>query len=256
MSNDTAGGDAGLDRSEDAGTTGVQHWRETVLDVFFGDAAGLTLFLAAVVFLVATWRVGSFFNDIGVFVPAVRRLAAGHLSLGAPGAVAEYYPGMFYHGGQVYARNYGQLAASLPAYWVTAAVGPTAVRALVVVAWSLLVVVVAGRVGRRFDRRRGALAVGGGLACVALLANTLAFEPLAGGRAAILALQSTSVLFGAFTGVLVYRLLARRHGTTQRRADARSPGGCRRPLAGSVRAHQLRHLRRSRQAPAVPPGRR
>lgn len=193
--------------------TSARRWRQAAVDVCFGDAAGLTLFLAAVVFLVATWRVGTFFNDIGLFVPAVRRLSAGQLSLGAPGAISEYYPGMYYHDGQVYARNYGQLAVSLPAYWATTAVGPTAVRALVVVGWSLLVVVVAGRVGRRYDRRRVALAVGGAVAGVALLSNLLAFEPLAPGRGAILALQSTSLLFGAFTGVLVYRLLARRHGT-------------------------------------------
>jgi len=188
-------------------------WRETTVEVLFGDATGLTLFLSAVVFLVATWRVGTFFNDVDLFVPALRQFADGRLALGPPGDIAEYYPGMYYHDGLVYARNYGQLAASLPAYWVARALGPIATRGLVVLGWSVLVVVVTTRIGRRYDHRRTGLAVGGAVASVVLLANHLAFEPLAAGEAAIIALQSTSVLFGAFTGVLLYRLLARRHGT-------------------------------------------
>lgn len=224
MSSDTTAGDGGVDaggeRTVETGESVgwrkaasiVRRWRKTAVEVCFGDAAGLTLFLGAVGFLVATWRVGTFFNDVGLFVPALRRLAGGSLALGAPGEIAEYYPGMYYHDGQVYARNYGQLAAGLPAYWLARTLGPTAVRAVVVVGWSLLVVVVAARVGTRYDRRREALVVGGAVAGVALLANALTFEPLAAGRAAIVALQSTSLLVGAFTGVLVYRLLARHHG--------------------------------------------
>jgi hypothetical protein len=40
--------------------------RRAVTATCFGDGTGLTLFLAALAWLVLTWRVGTFFNDVAM----------------------------------------------------------------------------------------------------------------------------------------------------------------------------------------------
>lgn len=191
----------------------LRRLRRQTLEICFGDGAGFTLFLACVAFLVLTWRVGTFFNDIGLFVPALDRLAEGHLSLGAPTELDQGFPGMYYEGGQVYARNYGELVFSLPAYWLVGLVDATLLRALVVLGWSGLLAVLSVRIATHYGRRRIGIAVGGALGLLSMAANAATFRVFLDSQKTIIALQLTTMLFAAFTGVFIYRLLARRYGT-------------------------------------------
>jgi len=182
-----------------------------VRDACFGDAAGLTLFLAFGAYLILIWRTGTFFNDVGLFRPALEHLANGQLALGAPSELESGYPGMYYEDGLVYARNYGQLALSLPAYWIARALGGVAIRALSVVVWSGLLFALAVRIGSRLGRRRAGAAVGGALAVAALVVNVFTFRPFLATQLDIIALQTTTMLCAAVVGLLLYRLFARRY---------------------------------------------
>ncbi|MFB6086960.1 MAG: hypothetical protein ABEJ85_00440 [Haloarculaceae archaeon] len=187
----------------------IRRLRRSTVAVLFGDGTGLTLFLATLAVFVVLWRAGAFINDAALFVPQLERLAAGHLSLGAPGDVARIFPGMHLVDGQVYGRNYGQVALAVPVYWLLDAVGMAAFQWFVVVAWSGLLAAVAVRVGTHYGRRRLGAAVGGAVAIAALLANAATFRSTFDGLTAIVALQVTTMLVAAFTGVLLYRIVAR-----------------------------------------------
>ncbi|MFB6151489.1 MAG: hypothetical protein ABEJ40_06765 [Haloarculaceae archaeon] len=207
---DESGSRSGPNQSDDR----TDPDRSGTVAVVFGDSIGLTVFLGALVLFGLTWRTEVFFNDIKLFVRMVGRLANGHLALGTVSGVDWLAPGMHVANGRVYGRNVGQVAFAVPFVWLVEAVDAVAdVRAVVVVGWSALVAVVAARVGTAAGYRRRGLAVGVVLAAGSLALNAAYYRPYVG-DAAILGLQLSTMVAGAYTGVLVYRLLARRHGTT------------------------------------------
>ena len=156
----------GLGRFSPAGSR-FERVGATVTRVCFGDRGGLTVFVGAMAVLVLVWRFGTFFNDVGLFVPTLERLAAGHLSLGRPTEIERLYPGMHVADGQVYARNYGQVALGVPVLYALEAVHAVVdLQWVIVVGWSLLLAATATLAGEQVGRRRHGLAVGVALAAV------------------------------------------------------------------------------------------
>jgi uncharacterized membrane protein YgcG len=196
--------EAARDRTERAAAS--------VTRVCFGGRAGLTVFVASLAFLVLTWRVGTFFNDIEVFPRVLGRMAAGELSLGTVYEVTDIEPGMYQADGKVYGRNYGQAALALPLLWLLEAVDPVVdLRWLVVVGWSGLLAATGYLVGEQTGFRRRGLAIGVVVGLAALAANAQYYKPFVFDLE-VIALQFSTMLIAACTGVLVYRLLARMHG--------------------------------------------
>lgn len=187
--------------------------RRAVVEVAFGDAAGVVVFCVALVFFVLTWRVGQFITDIELFGAMLVHLADGSLALGTVGETG-VYPGMHRVGATVYGRNYGQVAASVPVYWFVEALGPARFHWLVVVGWSGLVAAVVVAVGTHFGRRQAGIAVGGTTALLALAANAVTFPraTVFGADSAFVALQVTTMLAAATTSVVLYRLCRRQAG--------------------------------------------
>ncbi|WP_436926842.1 hypothetical protein [Halosimplex amylolyticum] len=185
----------------------------TLTRVLFGGRPGLALFCGSLALFVLTWRVGVFFNDIGLFVPMLERMSDGHLSFGKMGELGYGYPGMHYVDGRVYGRGYGVVGLALPVLWGLELLDPLVdLRWLVVVGWSGLVLATTALVGEHVGRRRRGLAVGAALAAAALLGNAWFYKPFRVDLN-VLALQAVTILAGAVIVVTVYRLLADRHGT-------------------------------------------
>ncbi|MFB6141565.1 MAG: hypothetical protein ABEJ26_14150 [Halosimplex sp.] len=195
--------------------------RERVVDraaaltrVLFGGRAGLALFCGSLALFVSTWRLGVFFNDIELYPLMLERVAAGHLSLGAPEQLETIYPGMHHRAGEIYGRGYGVAGFALPVLWGVELLRPLVdLRWVVVLGWSGLVLATVGLVGDLVDRRRLGLAVGGALAGVGLVANAWFYKPFVM-EVGTFALQVSTMLAGAVLVVGVYRLLAHRHGAT------------------------------------------
>ncbi|MFC7139598.1 hypothetical protein ACFQMA_07070 [Halosimplex aquaticum] len=186
----------------------------TLTRVLFGGRPGLALFCGSLALFVLTWRVGVFFNDIGLFVPMLERMSEGHLSFGRMGELDYGYPGMHYHDGLVYGRGYGVVGLALPVLWGLELLDPLVdLRWLVVVGWSGLALATCALVGDQIGRRRRGLAVGAGLAAVALIGNAWFHKPFQSDLI-IMALQLSTMFAGAAIVVAVYRLLADRHGET------------------------------------------
>jgi len=186
----------------------------TLTRTLFGGRAGLALFCGSLALFVLTWRVGVFFNDIGLYPTMLEYVSRGELSFGTPDEVDFGYPGMHHRDGELYGRGYGLVALALPFFWGLELLDPLVdLRWLVVVGWSALLLATAGLVGEQTGHRRRGLAVGGALAVVALVGNAWFYKPF---RADLqtMALQLSTMLAGAVVVVAVYRLLADRHGTT------------------------------------------
>jgi len=186
----------------------------TLTRTLFGGRAGLALFCGSLALFVLTWRVGVFFNDIGLYPTMLEYVSRGELSFGTPDEVDFGYPGMHHRDGELYGRGYGLVALALPFFWGLELLDPLVdLRWLVVVGWSALLLAAAGLVGEQTGHRRRGLAVGGALAVVALVGNAWFYKPF---RADLqtMALQLSTMLAGAVVVVAVYRLLADRHGTT------------------------------------------
>ncbi|WP_436929402.1 hypothetical protein [Halosimplex halobium] len=186
----------------------------TLTRVLFGGRPGLALFCGALALYLLTWRVGVFFNDIGLYTWMLERLADGRLSLGVPGELGRSYPGMHYRDGRVWGRGYGLVALGLPVYWAVEAIDPLVdLRWLVVAAFSALVAATTALVGDLVGQRRRGLAAGVGLGALALAGNAWFYKPLRVEPSTV-ALQLATILAGAVVVVAVYRLVALRHGRT------------------------------------------
>ncbi|WP_415380283.1 hypothetical protein [Halosimplex sp. TS25] len=186
----------------------------TLTRTLFGGRPGLALFCGSLALFVLTWRVGVFFNDIGLFVPMLKRMSEGYLSFGPMGELDYGYPGMHHTDGMVYGRGYGVVGLSLPVLWGLELLDPLVdLRWLVVVGWSGLALATCTLVGEQIGRRRRGLVVGVVLAAVALIGNAWFHKPFQSDLT-IMALQLSTMLAGAIIVVAVYRLLADRHGET------------------------------------------
>ncbi|MFB6188411.1 MAG: hypothetical protein ABEI57_00870 [Halapricum sp.] len=187
--------------------------------IVFGDYLGLALFLGTLCYLAVLTRVGIFITDTYTTANAFVALTHGHLAVEhAVYGPSLATPGMHVVDGAHYGRNYGQLVLSLPAYWLLRGVGLVAdLRIALVASWSLALLAFSLVVGRLLDYRREFALAGSALALVMFVANVAVATPLPGKIVPVLAMQLTSIVAGALTAVVAYRLVGdlttRRTGT-------------------------------------------
>jgi len=197
-----------------ARAAGVVGKARTRLDRLFlwlvGDRTGGALFLGALLVYALGWQAGIVIVDTYALANGLVAVADGHLFVErvafGPGFDT---PGMHYVDGRFYARNYGQIVAALPLYWLLEGLDAvTELRVAIAGLWSLCLVAFASTLARiREDRR--ILAGGAVVALVVFLTNLWAPTPVPDGKSPVLALQSLSMLAAAFSGVVTYRLLYR-----------------------------------------------
>ena len=188
--------------------------RQRLARFVFGDQYGLTLFVGALVFFGVTWRVGFLINDNYTVANALVNLADGHFPVTdvVYGPDSGATPGMVTVDGQRFGRNYGQVALSLPVYYLLEFVAAVAdLRLALVGAWCLSVLAFCLCLGRLVGRDR-LFGIGGAVvALVCFFGNLTVATDLSARWTGLLALQLTSMVAAALTGVLVYRLLAAVH---------------------------------------------
>lgn len=179
--------------------------------LLFGDRAGLALFLGVLCAGGLFWRPALFLSDNTTLVQTLEALADGRVHIDTVDPDGGYFrgPGAEVRDGRVYGRNYGQVAAALPALWVLQAVDAVAnLRVALLAGWHLVALSFVALVGRLIGRRRLA-DVGGGLLVLASFGlNVHLATTLADVDTALLALQMTTLVFAAATAVVLYRLLA------------------------------------------------
>lgn len=193
----------------------VSHRYRAVGRWLFGDRYGLVLWLGLLCWFGLTWRVGFFIQDTYAVANALVALADGHLHVTELRYSITFasQPGLHQYGGQLYGRNYGQLALAVPLVWALEGVAVVAdPRLLLASVWAGLglgLVVNLGRLGW-FDRRQrtvGAAVVGG-----LFLASTATATELPNERLALVAFQLSTMAAAATAGLVCYRLIATLHG--------------------------------------------
>lgn len=181
-----------------------------------GDDLGLALFLGGLVATGLTWQIGVFITDSYAVANALRNVAAGHLHIERVyyGLTIRGQPGLRLVGDQLYARNYGQVFLALPVYYALDALSAVAdLRHLLIGIWSLLVFAFARQGGRLAGRPTAATIAGSALALALFWTNVSIASPFDNGDAGIAALQIVSMMAVAGTGLAVYRLVDRFHGS-------------------------------------------
>ena len=174
--------------------------------VAFGDRLGLTLFLGAVLWCGALWRVGIFITDTVTVANALANVANGHLAiLDSPYALTlGEQPGLVEVDGQAYGRNYGHVLLALPLLLLlqagTALVAP---KLLLAGAWSLGLVAFAGQFGRLTGREQ-IVAIGSVGALIVFVGNVLSVTALPEGVLALVALQLSTIFAAAFVAFTAF----------------------------------------------------
>lgn len=180
----------------------------------FGDRTGLALFLGAVLWLAATWRIGIFIQDTVAVASALANVGAGRLALvDIPYSLSiGPQPGVVEVGGQSFGRNYGHVLLALPVLYLlkglSALVAP---KLLLAGGWSLGLLAFASQVARVTGRQRIRV-VGSVAALLVFVGNVAVARAIPDGILALVALQLTTMLVGAYIAVVLYRLVARFHG--------------------------------------------
>jgi hypothetical protein len=199
---------AGFDRT-------LRQWTSRTLTVVFGGRPGLVLYLGCLVWFGLVWQLGFFINDNYTLANAAVNLADGRLTLDtiAFGPTDQSTPGMTQVDGETYGRAYGVVAAGVVFYWILAAVSQVAnISILLVGGWSVLLYVTVWLGGDLLDRpRRGSL-LGGTIASVAFLVNSVFAADIAARWLPLLGLQLATILTAGFVCVFLYRLFARMYG--------------------------------------------
>jgi hypothetical protein len=174
------------------------------------DRRGLAIFLGALCYIALLTRVGIFITDTYTTANAFVALTEGRLAIErVVYGNSLYTPGMHVVDGRFYGRNYGQLVLSLPIYWLLRGVSLLAdLRIALVGLWSLLLLWLAIVLGRILDYRRAFTLGGSAFALVLFVANVAVATPIPESIVPVLAMQLTSVLTGALTAVVAYRLVA------------------------------------------------
>lgn len=190
------------DRSTSAG--------ETLLSVIFGDRIGLTLFLGALVFVTTYWRVGVFITDSYTVANAMANVAEGHLHITHViyGPESGATPGMKIHNGRLYGIHYGTVFAALPFLWGLQALAAVAdLRIALAALWSLVVLAFCVNLGQLVDHRRS-ITIVGSLATLGLfIGNVAVATPLNSRWLALIALQTSTMVWAALLAVILYRLI-------------------------------------------------
>ncbi|MFB6139691.1 MAG: hypothetical protein ABEJ26_04570 [Halosimplex sp.] len=204
----------GRARAVDSGTVRrrVATVRTLLVRVAVGDRLGLAVFLAALLAVGLTWRIGVFINDNYTLANTLVAFADGHLTVERAVYGSLESPGMHAYHGRHYGRNYGQVAVAVPLLWALRAVTTVADPGLVfAAAWSLLLLALAVQVGRLTGRSSRWTAVGALCALASFALGAALAEPLAVRNLPLAALQLGTVLATALVAATVFRLLARVH---------------------------------------------
>lgn len=177
--------------------------------VLFGDDLGLLVFLAPLVVLLSIARVDVFVNDTYAVVNGLYSASNGHIVLTDVifGPASGDTPGVSVSGSKVVARNYGQIAASLPVYLLLRGLALVfRLPALLVCLWALLVFGVLLRLVRYTERGRPRTA--GVVTVLVFVPNILFLDPIRPEFLLYVALQITSLLAASGVGLLLYRILS------------------------------------------------
>lgn len=172
-----------------------------------------TLFLAALVFFAAYWRVDVFIVDTVALANALANVADGSLRITTVyfGPADLQTPGIYVADGQPYGRNYGQVAAALPILYLLKAVSLVAApRLLLAGVWSVCLAALAGRLSTAFGAPwlRGA---GISAGVLVFLANTALGTALAPRLFPLVALQMVTLLAASGLVAVAYLLMAMLH---------------------------------------------
>ncbi len=181
----------------------------------FGDRVGLAVFLGAVLWCSALWRIGFFITDSLTVANALANVADGHLAIEQTpySLTIGSQPGIVEVDGQVFGRNYGHVLLALPLVWVLEALsGVFDPRVLLVGGWSLCLVAFSAQLHRITDGRWNHTA-GSGVALAVFAVNLAVATPLPEQLLALVGLQLSTILVAAVLASTLYRLLSRFHGT-------------------------------------------
>ncbi|WP_372480247.1 hypothetical protein ACAH01_03525 [Halomicrobium sp. HM KBTZ05] len=181
----------------------------------FGDGVGVTVWLAVVLVLALSWRVGFFITDTYPIANAVANLGDGRLAMTPTdfqySLTLGTQPGLHEYGGRFYARNYGQVVAALPFLWLLEGASAVAPPRLVLAGgWALGVVGLGRRLAAHFDRqwlRLVAVVVASAWFAVAVVFATA----LDRSQLPLVALQLSTLAAAGLVAVSCYRLVGTFH---------------------------------------------
>jgi len=181
----------------------------------FGDRVGLVIFLAGLAFVTTYWRVGIFITDTYAIGNTLVNLADGSLAIKRlqDSLTLGSQPGLYFHDGAVYGRNYGHAYVSLPVLWLLDALsGIFDLRLVLAAGVSLLWIALFEQCGRVLGRHRQGVTAGSLIGVAVFLSNAFVAAPLAEKWYPIVALQTTTMIAAALVGVVLYRLLSHLYG--------------------------------------------
>lgn len=182
---------------------------EAVLRAVFGDRLGITLFLGTLVFVATYWRIGFFISDNIATANTLVNSAEWHLQIThvVYGPDSGVTPGMKVHEGRLYGLNYGLVFAALPFLWAFRALNAiTDFRIALAALWSLIGLACCLQIGHLLDRYRTA-ALGGSFTALGLFVlNIATATPLDPRWVAMIALQTSTMVWAGLIAVFLYRL--------------------------------------------------
>ncbi|MFD1585882.1 hypothetical protein ACFR9U_02720 [Halorientalis brevis] len=156
-----------------------------------------------------------FITDTYAIGNALAAVSSGHLDVRSLQYSLTFgsQPGLYVSDGAVYGRNYAHVFLALPVLWLLEAVSWLFdLRLALAAGFSLLVYLLADRLGHLVDCHQS-LTVGGAVAAlIVFLLNVVNATPLDSTWRPFMALQITSMLAAGFVAVGLYRLLAHVHG--------------------------------------------
>lgn len=184
--------------------------------VLWGDRSGLAVFLAAVVFLGALWRIDFLLTDSETVANLLTNVADGRLAIvDTPYSLtAGQQPGLVDVDGRLYGRNYGQVYLAVPLLWLLDGLaGLVDLRLLLSAGWALAIVTLCETVASHLDRPRIA-DIGAGLGLCAFVLSALVATQIGwfDRPRPLVALGLSTVLLAAVGATTLYRLLAWAHG--------------------------------------------
>ena len=182
----------------------------------FADRHGLALWLGLLCWFGLTWRVGFFIQDTYATANTLVALADGqlHVSELRYSITFASQPGLHQYGGQLYGRNYGQLALAVPLVWaLEAAAAVVEPRLLLAGLWAAIGLALVTQVSQvtRLDRDR-TRSVGAAVVAVVFLAGVATATDLPHERLALVAYQLSTLVAAATAGLFTYRLVRLLHG--------------------------------------------
>jgi len=186
----------------------------------FGDRYGVALWLGLLVAFGLYWRVGIFIADTYTTANTLAAVAEGHLNIvETPYSLTlGSQPGLHHVGGELYGRNYGQVALAVPLVWIFQALSAlTAPRLLLLGLWSGLALAFVSQLGTLGNRHTGVsrrtILWGGSAVVTALfLVGVSSATALSDSALTLAAFQFSTMLAAATTSLVLYRLVALWHG--------------------------------------------